>query len=126
MAGQEDDNSIGGMDAVTWRFGTSRLDGRQTVSQNCVEDVDHLPIAIVAGELAPDPLDRGRQHPVLEWSAVAQGARLTSQHRHIMPGVVDGIAASEGSWMLGNDSPVLTDHAAVGIGLDLDRASDCA
>ena len=28
--------------------------------------------------------------------------------------------------MLGNDAPILTDHDAVGIGLDLDRASDRA
>jgi len=28
--------------------------------------------------------------------------------------------------MLGNDPPVLADHDAVGIGLNLDRTSDCA
>ncbi len=28
--------------------------------------------------------------------------------------------------MLGNDAPVLADHNAVGIGMNLDRTSDCA
>ena len=110
---------------MTERFGTGGFHRGKAVSQHRVEDVDHLPIAIVgAGELAPDPLDRGRQHPVLEGRTVAQGAGFASEHWHIMPGVVDGIAAAEGSRMLGNDASILTDHDAVGIGLNLDRASD--
>ena len=127
LTGQDIENDIGGMDAVTERFGTSRFHRGQTVSQHRVEDVDHLPIAIVgAGKLAPDPLDRGRQHPVFEGSTVAQGAGFAGEHRHIMPGVVDGIAAAKGSWVLGNDASILTDYDAIGIGLNLDRSSDCA
>src|SRR4051794_30448526 len=47
------------------------------------------------GELAPYTFDRSRQHPVLEGSAVTQGTGFASQHRHVMPGIVDGIAAAE-------------------------------
>jgi hypothetical protein len=75
LPGQDVEHDIGGMDAVTERFGTGGFDRRQTIGQHGVEDVDHLPIAIVgAGELAPDPLDRCRQHPVLEGGSIAQGA----------------------------------------------------
>ena len=87
MTGQDIEHDIGGMDAVTERFGTGRFHRGQTVSQHRVEDVDHLPIVIVgAGKLAPDPLDRGRQHPVFEGRTVAQGAGFAGEHRHIMPG----------------------------------------
>jgi hypothetical protein len=127
LPGQDVEHDIGGMDAVTERFGTSGFHRRQTIGQHRVEDVDHLPVTVIgAGELASDPLDRGRQHPVLEGSTVAQGAGFARQHRHIVPGIVDGLAASEGSWMLRNDASILTDHDAVGIGLHLDRSSDCA
>jgi len=33
-----------------------------------------------------------------------------------MPGVVDGIAAAEGSRILGNDTAILMDHDTIGIG----------
>ena len=63
------------------RFGAGGLDRRQPVGEHRAEDVDHLPIAVVgAGELAPNALHRGRQHPVLERRAIAQGAGLTSEH----------------------------------------------
>ena len=45
------------MDAVSDRLGTGRFDSWQAIDQHGVEDVDHLPIAIVgSGELASDPL----------------------------------------------------------------------
>jgi hypothetical protein len=73
---QDVENDIGGMDAVSDRLGAGRLDSREPVGQNGVEDVDHLPIAVVgAGELAPDPLDRGRKHPVLEGITVTHRLR---------------------------------------------------
>lgn len=66
VAGQDVEHDIGEVDAVTERFGTGGFHRGQTVSQHHVEDVDHLPIAIVAaGKPAPDPLDCGRQHPVV-------------------------------------------------------------
>lgn len=127
LPSQDVEHDIGGMDAMTEGFGTGGFHRRQTVSQHRVEDVDHLPIAIVgAGKPTPDPLDRGRQHPVFEGSTVAQGAGFAGEHRHIMPRVVDGIAAAKGSRVLGNDASILTDHDAIGIGLNLDRSSDCA
>ena len=43
-----------------------------------------------------------------------------------MPGVIDGIAAAKGSRVLGNDASILTDHDAIGIGLNLDRTPDSA
>jgi hypothetical protein len=43
-----------------------------------------------------------------------------------MPGIVDGIAAAERASMVGNDASVLADHNAVGVGVNLDRSSDCA
>ncbi len=69
------------MDAVGNCLGAGRLDGWQAVGQNRVEDVDHLPIAIVGtGELAPYTFNCRRQYPVLEGSTVTQGAGLASQH----------------------------------------------
>ena len=100
--------------------------GSPSVS-TAVEDIDHLPIAVIdAGELAPHTLHGGRQHPVLEGGAVAQGAGLAGQHRHVMPGIVDRLAAAERARMLGDDPPVLADHDAVRIGMDLDRTPDGA
>jgi hypothetical protein len=125
--GQDVEHDIGGMNAVSDRLGAGCFDSRQAVGQNCVEDVDHLTIAIVGnGELAPYTFDRSRKHPVLEGSAVAQGTGFASQYRHVMPGIVDGIAAAERASMLGNDASVLADHDAVGVGVNLDRSSDCA
>src|SRR5437660_8722377 len=46
-----------------------------------------LPV-VDAGELAPHAFHRGRQNPVLEGRAVAQGAWLAGEHRHVVPGVV--------------------------------------
>src|SRR5580704_7062336 len=92
-----------------------------------VSTADHLPIAILgAGELAPHALHRRRQHPILEGSAVAKGTGLAGEHRHIMPGVVDRVAAAERAGMLADDSPVLADHDAVGIGMNLDGTPDGA
>jgi hypothetical protein len=53
-------------------------------------------LAIVGtGELAPYTFNRCRQYPVLEGSAVTQGAGLASEHRHVMPGIVGRLAAAE-------------------------------
>lgn len=113
------------MNAVFDGLGAGGFNRRQPVDQHRIEDVDHLPIAVSdAGELAPHPLHRGRQHPVFERRTVAQGTRLAGQHRHIMPGTVAGLAAAEATRMLGHDAAVLADDDAVGIGMHLDRASD--
>ena len=84
------------MDAVTERFGAGGFHRGKAVGQHRVEDVDHLAIAVIsARKLPPHTLDRGRQHPVLERRAVAQGAGFAHQHRHVVPGVVDRLATAE-------------------------------
>src|SRR5437762_9955545 len=121
LASQDIENDIGGMDAVDDCLGAGSLDCGQAVGQNSIEDVDHLPIAIVGtGELAPYTFNCRWQHPVFEGSAVTQGAGFASQYRHVMPRIVDGITAAERASMLGNDASVLADHKAVGIGVNLD------
>ena len=61
MPSQDVEHDIGGMDAVTERFGTGGLNCRQSVGQHRVEDVDHLSIAVIsARKLPPHTLDRGR------------------------------------------------------------------
>ncbi len=96
LAGKDVEDDVGGVDAVSDRFGAGGLDRRQPVGEHRGEDVDHLPIAVVgAGELAPYALHRGRKHPILEGSAVAEGAGLASEHRHVMPGVINRAAAAE-------------------------------
>src|SRR6516164_5567422 len=96
LPSQDVEHDIGGMDAVAKRFNTSRFHSRQPIGQYRVEDVDHLAIAILsAGQLAPHALHRSRQHPVLEGGAIAQGAGLARQHRHVMPGIVNRLAAAK-------------------------------
>src|SRR3954464_6159082 len=119
LAGEDVEDDVGGMDAVCDRFGTSRLYRRQSVGEHRGEDLAHLPIAVVAaGELAPHALHGGRQHPILEGCAVAQGAGLAGEHRDVMPGVIERIAATERAGMLTHDPPVLTDYDAVRIGMN--------
>ena len=75
---------------------TECLDRRQPVGDHRGQDVDHLPIAVIgAGKLAPDTLHRCWQNPILEGSAIAQGTGLAGEHRHIVPGIVDRLAATE-------------------------------
>jgi hypothetical protein len=127
LAGEDVEDDIGGVDAVGDRLGAGGLDRGQSVREDRGEDVDHLPIAVVgAGEPAPHAFHRSRQHPILEGGAVAQGAGLAGEHRHVMPGVVDRIAATERAGVFGYDPAVLADHDAVGIGMNLDRTPDGA
>src|SRR5262249_48022214 len=84
-------------------------------------------IAVVrALQLASDPLQAGWQQPVLEGGAIAQRTGFAGKHRHVMPGIVDRLAAPEAAAMLADDRTVLTDHKAIGAGLDLDRPADGA
>src|SRR5947209_16946076 len=96
LAGEDVENDVSGMDAVGNCLCAGGFYGLQTVGQNRVEDVDHLPIAIVGtGELAPYTFNRRREHPVFEGSAVTQSARFASQHWHVMPGIVGRLSAAE-------------------------------
>jgi hypothetical protein len=73
---------------------STTIEYREDLSRG--EDVDHLPIAVIGtGELAPHALHRRGQHPVLEGCAVAQGAGLAGEHRHVMPGVINRVATAE-------------------------------
>ena len=45
---------------------------------------------------------------------------FAGEHGHVMPGVVDRIAAAERARMFGDDPTVLADHDPVGIGMNLD------
>jgi hypothetical protein len=76
-AREDVEDHVSRMDALGERLMAGGLDRRQPVAQHRGEDLDHLAIAIVrTGELAPDPVERRRQHPVPEWRPVAQGAGL--------------------------------------------------
>src|SRR5690606_33999311 len=89
------------------------------------QDRHHLPIAVMCGlQFASDTLHGRRQNPVLEWRAVTQRTGLAGQDRNVMPGIVDRLAATEGTSMLGDDHAVLANDDAIGIGMDLDRAAD--
>ena len=61
---------------------------------------------MIAGELAADPVQAGRQHPVLKGRAVAQRTRLARQHRHVVPGIEDGLVAAEAAAVLADAAPV--------------------
>lgn len=76
-AGEDVEHDIGGMDAMGNCLGAGRLDGWQAVSQNRVEDVDHLPIAIVGtGELAPHTFYRSGQHQSLKGAPLPKAPGL--------------------------------------------------
>src|SRR5207248_8618933 len=108
-------------------FGAGRLDSRQAVGQHRRQHLDHLAIAIIrAPQLTSQALEAGRQEPVLERSAVAQGTRLPGEHRDVMPGIVDCLAAAETAVMLADDRAILADHNAIGVSLDLDWPADGA
>ena len=115
------------MDALGQGLSAGDFDGRQAVAEDGGKNLHYLAVAIVAAsELTPDPLQIGRQHPVLEWSPVPQSPRLAGEDRHIMPGIVDCRATAKGTGMAGDDTPILADNDPIGIGLDVDRTADGA
>ena len=116
LTGQNVEDNVGRMNAVGDRLGACDFDRGQSVDEHRGKNVDHLPIAVMgASELAPHTFHRGRQHPIFEGSAVAQGAGLAGEYGHVMPGVEHRLATPERARMLGDDPTVLTDHDAVGI-----------
>jgi hypothetical protein len=125
--GENVDDDIGGMDALGQGLSTGGFDGGQAIAEHGSKNLDHLPVAIVAAsELTPEPLQIGREHPVLEWSPVPQSARLAGEDRHVMPGIVDCRAAAKGTGMVGDDTPILADDDAIGLDLDVNRTADGA
>ena len=78
------------------------------------------------GELAPDAIERRRQHPVLERRPIAQGARLARQNRHIMPGIVDRLAPAVAAAVFGHRASILADDDPIGVGVDVDELTALA
>src|SRR3954471_10014520 len=66
------------------------------------------------------------QLPVLERRAVTQCPRLARQHRHIVPGIVDRLAAPEAATVLAEQAAVLAQFDPLGISADLHRAANGA
>src|SRR5207248_8169758 len=91
------------------------------------ENLDHLAVAVVrALQLTPHARQTGRQRPILEGGSVPERAGLPGEYRHVMPGVVDRLAATEAARVIADDRALLADDDALGISLDLDRPADRA
>ncbi len=109
------------------RLRTGSFHRIQPIGGDHAQDLDHLAITVRhLPELALNTLYRGRQLPVLERRAVAQGAWFARKNRDVVQRVVDVLVASEGALVLANDLAVLPELDALGIGADLDRSSDGA
>ena len=92
-AGKDVDDHRRGMDALIEGFAAGGLDRLQPVIPHAGQDMDHLPVAIIAAlQLAPDRGDGLWQHPAPERRTIAQRPRFARQNRHIVPGVIDGLA----------------------------------
>jgi hypothetical protein len=79
----------------------------------------------------PASLRRTRSNAVgstqsLNGRAVAQSARLARQNRHVVPGIINRLAATKAAPMFADDPPVLADHDAIGVGVDVDRPTNGA
>ena len=114
------------MDALIHGLAAGGFDGLEPVIGHAAQDLDHLPVAVIAAlQLAPDRGHGGRKHPVLERSSIAQCSRFACQNRHIMPRIIDGLASPEGAGMLANHHAILPDHDAFGVSMHIYGTSDC-
>ena len=113
------------MDALIYGFPTGGFDGLQSIIGHAAQDLDHLPVSIIAAlQLAPDRSHGGRKHSVLERSAVAQRAGFTCQNRHIVPRIIDRLTPAEGAGMFADHHPILSDDDPLGIGMHIDRTTN--
>ncbi len=113
------------MDALIHGFPTGGFDSLQPVIANTGQDLDHLPVTIIAAlQLAPDRGHGGRQNPVLERGAIPQSTRFARQNRHIVPGIIDRLAPAEAARVLSDHHAILADDNAFGIGMHLDRTAN--
>src|ERR1700735_4169214 len=78
-------------------------------------------------------LSVSRKRSLSFFSAMAQASfasglfnRIWAQNRNVMPRIVYGCAAPIAAWMFRHDAPVLADHDALGVGVNVDGAADRA
>ena len=113
------------MDALIHGFTAGGFDGLQPVIGHAAQDLDHLPVAIIAAlQLASDRGHGGWKHPVLERSPITQRAGFACQHRHIMPRIIDRLASPEGAGMFTDYHTILPDDDAFGIGMHINRTAN--
>jgi len=113
------------MDALIHGLAAGGFDGLQPFIGHAAQDLDHLPVAVIAAlQLAPDRGHGGREHPVLERSPIAQRAGFACQNRHIVPRVIDRLTPPEGAGMLAHHHAILPDDDAFGVGMHLDGTAD--
>ena len=80
MPRQDIEDNIRRVNVLAQRLLAGCLDRGQPVAPHGGQNADHLPVAIGgSGQLPADPLQPGREHPVLERRAIAQGAGLTGR-----------------------------------------------
>ena len=98
-AGQDVEDDGGGVDAVGERLAAQAASTASSPSVSTAVRIATICRSPSSAALqpAPHPLHGRRQHPVLERRAVAQRAGLAGQHRHVVPGIVDRLAAAEAS-----------------------------
>lgn len=114
--------------AARQRLGAGGLYRVQPVGRDRGVHAHHLPVAVgIARQTSPDPLEGGRQRPVLERRTVPERAGLSRQHGQVVPKVVDHLVAAETTGMVAHHLARLPDHDAIDIGVHLDRpALACA
>ena len=109
VAPREDvENGIGASEPFVERRAARRLDRVQAVLMRGNEQRDHLTIA-VRGSRKPHPhlRHRRRQSHCLEWRAVPDRPGFAFQDRNIVPWIVDGPVATEGTIMLADNLAIL-------------------
>src|SRR3984893_1270757 len=111
------------MMSALWRpSARASAQARQSVRKHGGKNFDHLAVAVIGtGKFSPHALQSGGQYPILERSAIAQGAWLASQDQHVVPWIIDRFAASIAARMLRNDAPLLADDDPIGVSVNLDR-----
>ncbi len=126
LPGQDGQDDVTGGESRLQRLGTGGLDGGQPMLGHGPQDLDELAVAIgMLGELGADLAQAGRQVPVLEGCAIAQGTGLLQQDRQIVPGIVDGLIAPEASGVIGDHLVVEQHDDPLGMGSHQDHAARC-
>lgn len=120
LTGQDIEHNVAADGATDQRLGAGGFHGIKPVAQDRRQDADHLAVAIsMATKAAAYPLDCWRKQPVLERRAVAQRARLSRQHRDVMPGIIDRLLTAEPADMFADYLAFLPDDDAIGISMDV-------